>query len=181
MRKLDTKTETEVVAYIARGDNYDDIITLLGTKGIKLAKSTITNIKDRNAEALKFMQDTMVEQSVTQATSILRKSRQLIENKLDRALELDEMQEAASILYRDGDIEYDQYREIIERINYDVLSISELNSVTKESFNQSQVEQGKPSSIVDNPTQAKASLAKVLRAIAAGDEEAALDALFLHD
>lgn len=178
-KMLDTKTETEIVAYIARGDDYNTILKMLHERGVDVTKATISNIKKRNPEALKFMQDTLTEQTFSHSTSILRKSRALLEKKLDKELGLDDELEAIRKKYEAGEITALEYHHMSEERIKQSLSASELNSITKESFNQSQVEQGKPSAITENPTQARANLQRVLSAIASGDEEAVIKSLFI--
>lgn len=179
MKALDTKTETEVVAYIARGDSYNTILKTLEDKGFSATKGTLTNIKKRNSEALEYMQTAMQEQQLSHATTLLRKSRQLLERKLDQSLELDNDLDKLKKLYDNDEIDFDQYSRRLDVLLRKELSATELNSITKESFNQSQVEQGKPSSITENPTQARANLAKLLNAISTNDERAAMEAIFL--
>lgn len=180
-KALDTKTETEVVAYMARGDTYETIIDTLAKRDLPITKGTLSNIKKRNAETLQFMQSTMAEQEISAATSILRKSRKLLENKLDYALSYEDEMEAIKQLLIDGDIDREIYWEMTRERWDKQLSVSELNSVTKEAFNQSQVEQGKPSSITENPTQMRANLQVLLNAISNGDDQAALAAIFPDD
>lgn len=178
-KMLDTKTETEIVAYIARGDDYNTILKMLHERGVDVTKATISNIKKRNPEALKFMQDTLTEQTFSHSTSILRKSRQLLENKLDEQEDLDKRLGELKEKYDKEEITLREYIDMSELLIGRKLTAKDLNSITKESFNQSQVEQGKPSAITENPTQARANLQRVLSAIASGDEEAVIKSLFI--
>lgn len=178
-KKLDTQTETEVVAYIARGDSYEDIITTLQGRGFSLSRTNLTHIKKRNSEALSFMKNAITETQLSHAASILRKSRQLLENKLDKQLQIQHELDELKVEYDKGNLDFKEYYKMYEGIIKKELSASELNSITKESFNQSQVEQGKPSSITESPDQARKNLQKVLNAISAGDDKAAVEALFL--
>lgn len=176
---LDAKTETEVVAYMARGDDYNTILATLAGRGIELSKPNLTQIKQRNSEALAYMQNAMVESQLSHASAILRKSRQLLERKLDQTLKIDEQLIELKKLFDNSDMDVKEYLYERDKILRTELTAGELTAITKESFNQSQVEQGKPSSITENPAQAKANLEKVLRAIAEGDDKAAIEALFL--
>lgn len=178
-KTLDSKTETEVVAYIARGDTYDTIISTLGERGIPITKGTISNIKSRNSEALSYMQNALAENTLSHAASILRKSRQLLENKLDKQLNISEEYKLAKLDFADGLIDFEQYNRLLEGIARRELTATELNSITKESFNQSQVEAGKPTAITENPAQARANLEKLLTAISQGDDKAAIEAIFI--
>lgn len=180
-KTLDRQTETEVVAYIARGDEYSKIIQTLHERGIDLTKGTISNIKKRNADALSYMQGALVEHQLSHATSILRKSRELLERKLDKQLDISEEYATLKQSYMNGDISSEDYFRYLERLDRRELTATELNSITKESFNQSQVEQGKPSSITESPTQARANLQTLLTAIAQGDDQAVIKAIFPDD
>lgn len=168
--KLDSQTETRVVAMIARGDTYETIAQTLEGEGSPLAISTISAIKKRNAEALAYMKRVMLEEQTTQSGKLLAKSRTLIERKLDRALRVDEeLKELINELH-DGVIDPKEYSMRSAGILGHELTITELNSVTKEAFNQSQIEQGKPTAISNNPQQAREDLGHLLDAIKTGDE-----------
>jgi hypothetical protein len=178
-KKLDTQTETEVVAYIARGDSYDDIINVFTQRGFTLNKTNLTHIKQRNSEALTFMQNAITEKQLSHASSILRKSRQLLENKLDIQLDVQHELDQLKADWKAGTYDFDEYINLSTVILKRQLTASELNSITKESFNQSQVEAGKPTAITESPAQARKNLQIILDAIAAGDDKGAIDALFL--
>lgn len=180
MRKtLDAQTETQVVAYIARGDTYDDILSVLSERGIVTSKATLSHIKTRNADALAAMQKSIETQQISHATSILKKSRELLERKLDKQLKLEEELTELRESHEKHEIDLSEYLKSAQELVKQQLTASELNSITKESFNQSQVEQGKPSSITETPAQAKQNLQRVLSAIAAGDDQAAVEAIFI--
>ncbi len=178
-KRLETQLETQVVAMIARGDTQQSIADwLLSAHGLEVAVNTISVIKGRNAEALKFMQAEIVKHETSAVTTLLSKSRRLTDSQLDKALKLDEEISLLQKQRDSGDINDGQYYSRLDIAMRNRLSIAELNSVMKESFNQSQIEAGKPTSIADNPTQARANLEKLLTAIAHKDEEAMLKAIF---
>lgn len=178
-KKLDTQSETEVVAYIARGDSYQSIINVFKTRGIVLNKTNLSKIKARNSEALTFMQTAMTEQQMSHAASILHKSRQLLEGKLDEQIVVQRDLEELKERFDNGDIEFTAYINLYKTIVRRELTAGELNGITKESFNQSQVEAGKPTAITESPTQARQNLQVILNAIANGDDKAAVEALFI--
>jgi hypothetical protein len=181
-KKLDTQTETQVVAMIARGDKYDIIVDWLKeTHGINTTPQNLSVIKKRNSEALKFMQGEIIKHETTMATTILNKSRQLIDKRLNRAMKIDEELLDLRTKLENGEIEDGEYYDRVNLAMKSQLTVQELNSLSKESFNQSQIEAGKPTNITDNPTQAKANLQTLLSAISTNDQGAMLRAIFPDD
>lgn len=178
-KKLDAQTETRVVAMMARGDSQEAIQGVLAKEMISISPSTLTAIRKRNKEALSYMQRVMMEHEATESTKILSKARKLIDGKLDRALNIDRRLEEISESYRNEEIDEKEYHYLMESaLRSADLSISELNAVAKESFNQSQIEQGKPTSISNNPDEARQNLKQLLGAIDDSDEVKALQIIF---
>lgn len=175
---LDAATETRVVAMIARGDTYEAIRRALGTEGVSIAISTISDVKKRNPDALKYIQDALVEHEANQSTKLLSKSRRLLDRKLDRALRQDEEIQELTEQYQSGEFDEAVFNGLLHKALKSELTVAELTSLTKEMFNQSQVEQGKPTSITENPTQAKENLKALLEAINNNDDKAILEAVF---
>lgn len=178
-RALDSQTEARVVAMIARGDSYTSISEQLKKEGIEVAVSTVGAIKKRNPEALQHMQRILVDDQTTHAQKILNKSRTLIDRRLTEAMKVEEELAELHEEYHDGVIDDEEYRHRFDYIMRQQVSLPELNQVAKESFNQSQIEANKPTSIVDNPAQAKENLEVLLRAIAKNDTQGMLKAVFL--
>lgn len=176
---LDASTEMRVVAMIARGDTYEAIKGALASEGIQIATSTISAIKRRNPDALKHIQDAIMVNETHQSTKLLVKSRQLLERKLNRALNQDEEIEELTEKYHNGEITEIEFNHLLQKAIKSELSVAELTSLTKEMFNQSQVEQGKPTSITENPAQAKENLKKLLEAINSKDDKAIVEAIFV--
>lgn len=176
---LDAQKETQVVAMIARGDTYTTIIDRLKKEsGIVLSQGTLTNIKNRNGEALAFMKNALAERETIHTTKLLDKSRKLIERKLDRALDIDESFLELHKDYKSGEIDEHEFRLRFDQMIKSELSTSELTSLSKEMFNQSQIEQGKPTTINTDANAAKEKLSSLLLAIKKGDDVLALEALF---
>lgn len=175
---LDTATETNILARIARGDTYEAIRRDLAVEGTSIAISTISAVKKRNVASLEFMQNELVKHETNQSTKLLTKSRKLLERKLDKALGIDEQIEDITEQYQAGEIDDVMFRSLTDRADKSELTASELNSITKEMFNQSQVEQGKPTAITDNPTQAKENLKTLLEAINDKDDRKIIEAIF---
>lgn len=178
-KKLDAQTETQVVALLARGDTQQAITDWLKEeKGITMNVSAIGVIKKRNAEALSYMQNQLVQHEISLSTQILSKSRELIDKKLDRATGLEEKLEKLRQQFENDEITEKQYTLEVDILWRSQLTIQELNAVSKEAFNQSQLESGKPTAIAESPTQAKQNLAILLQAINNKDDAAALAAIF---
>lgn len=181
-KKLDAQTETQVVAMIARGDTHSQIIDWLEkAKEVTLAPNTITLIKKRNAEAIQFMQSKLTEHETTLSTQILAKSRQLIDKRLDKNMQLEQDLRKLREKYESDEIDSKDYYREYELLMRNQLDVKELNAISKESFHQTQLESGKPTQIADNPAQAKANLATLLAAIKNRDDAAALEAIFPDD
>jgi hypothetical protein len=178
-KKLDGNTESQVVAMLARNDTQQQIVDWLKSeKGIEMSVANIGVIKKRNTEAITFMRGELVKHETTIAATILDKSRRLIDKKLDKALSIEDELTALRKSFDDGKMNADNYYREVDIVLRNRLSVQELNALSKEAFNQSQIEAGKPTSITESPEQAKAHLAVLLAAIANGDEAAALKAIF---
>lgn len=178
-KKLDGNTESQVVAMLARNDTQQQVIDWLKEeKGIKMSIASIGVIKKRNTEAIAFMRKELTKHETTIAATILDKSRRLIDKKLDKALSIEDELAALRKSFDSGQMTDDQYYHEVDIVLRNRLTVQELNALSKEAFNQSQIEAGKPTSITETPEQAKQALTAILSAIAAGDEAAALKALF---
>lgn len=181
-KKIDAQTETQIVARLARGDTMKSIAEWVEeAKGTTISTQTISAIKTRNSEALDYMNKQLVQHETTVAAQILDKSRKLIDNKLNRALKVEDELSKLRREYENEEIETKEYFDRLEVIMRQEMSVKELNSLSKESFNQSQLEAGKPTSIAESPAQAKQNLAKLLTAIKGGDEADIINSLFIND
>lgn len=176
-RVLDSQQEARVVALIARGDSYSAIRDQLASEGVEVALSTIGAVKKRNPEALAHIKKIIVADQTTRAQKILNKSRDLIDKKLDRAADIDAEVARLQEAYEAEEITPREYWSALEVVLRQALTITELNSVSKESFNQSQIEANKPTSITESPAQAKENLERLLRAIASKDTSKVLEAI----
>lgn len=180
MSKIDTQTETKIVAMIARGDSYSEIQTILLKDGISITGAGISGIKDRNLEALSYIQRELARHEVSKTTRILDKTRNMIDKKLDGAVNLEQDLAHIRDLRESGEIDDIEYGHLFNKLIRDAnISIKDLTTVSKEMFTQSQIEAGKPTSIVENPEQAKKNLNTLLRAIKDGKEEDMVGAIFL--
>lgn len=159
----DTETQLQVLARIARRDTYDEISRDMG-----IPISTIGGIKFRNKAALEIMQSKMIEHKVTTSRKILNKAHNLIESKLDKVHKSEEVRYEALEAYRIGEIDYEELNRRLHGLTD--ATLAELNSVSREAFNQSQVESGRPTSISASPLEAKDDLMRLVEAIHKGDE-----------
>lgn len=179
MSKYDAQTETKIVALIARGDTYQSIKERLAKDGVEISISQISNIKDRNLDSLEYIKNSLVKHETTNATRIMGKARQLVEDKLDAAMGNDKIRSDALRALLEGDIEKDEYESIMRETGSQI-ALKDLVTTSKEFFNQSQIEAGKPTSITENPTQAKENLKRLLEAINSGDEQRIVEAIFIE-
>lgn len=180
MSKIDTATETKIVALLARGDTLQQVKDFLADQGTELSISGIQAVKNRNTEALSYVKNKLMEHNTSNSARILDKARKQLEQKLDNSdksqIEIDKLQE----MYNDGEIDAKELLrrsdEVRRRYN---INVKDLTTISKEMFNQSQVEAGKPTSITENPAQQKENLRTLLDAINKGDEAAIANAIFL--
>jgi len=180
MSKLDTQTETRVVVLKARGDTYEDIKKALEKDGIDISIPGLRKVIERNKEAMTYIKGELVQHQTTKTSRILDKARQQIEQKLDAAAgDVPVLQELIEL--RDaGEIDDKEFARLSMRaVESHGISIRDLVSTSKEMFNQSQIEAGKPTSITETPEQAKRNLQTLLEAINNRDDKAMVDAIFL--
>lgn len=177
--KTDPQVEARVVALIARGDSYSQIQEELAKDDIEISTVTIGNIKQRNSAALETIKGALVQQEIGVANRIMHKSRKLIEDRLTDDESTKELLSDALRARINGDIDKDEYESIVKKISPQI-SLKDLTTISKEFFNQSQIEQGKPTSITESPAQAKENLKTLLEAINKGDEAAIVKAIFLE-
>lgn len=180
MKKIDAQTETRIVALIARGDTYQSIKDQLAKDDIDISTSHIGYIKERNQESLDYIKNSLIQHETTNATRIMGKARQLVEDKLDSAADNDKIRSEALRAFLSHEIEKDEYESILRETSSQI-ALKDLVTTSKEFFNQSQIESGKPTSITENPAQAKENLKRLLTAINNNDEKEIVKAIFLEE
>lgn len=178
MNRIDSHLETRILALIARGDSYDDIIATVAKDGESITKATLVNIKKRNNETLKYMQGALVQHELNKSTQILARSRQLLEKKLQRALEVDHRIDELKEMRDNDEISPQEYYDMVKLESKNDISTSVLISLSKEMFNQSQLEQNKPTSISESPAEARKNLETLLDAIKDKDERKMVESIF---
>ena len=179
MSKLDTQTETRIVVLKARGDTYEDIKKTLAKEGTEMSISGLQKVIERNKEAMTYIKGELVQHQTTKTSRILEKTREQIERKLDAADgNIPQLQELIEL--RDaGDIDDNEFARLSMRaVESHGIPLRDLISASKEMFNQSQIEAGKPTSITENPEQARKNLQTLLEAIDKNDQKAMVDAIF---
>lgn len=180
MAKIDTQTETRIVVLKARGDTYEDIKKTLAKDGIEMSISGLQKVIERNKPALEHIKSELVQHQTTKTSRILEKTREQIEKKLDAAAgDIPALQELIEL--RDaGEIDNDEFSRLSMRaVEAHGIPLRDLIAASKEMFNQSQIEAGKPTSITESPEQAKRNLQTLLEAIHNRDDKAMVDAIFL--
>lgn len=162
MKQTDTETQLKILAFIARGDTYDSI-----SKELNIPPATISSIKKRNESALDMIKGKLVEHQISNSRKILDKSHQLIERKLDKALTADQERQELLKALDDKEITVDEFQARISTLER--VTLTELNATSREAFNQSQIEAGKPTSI-SSPAEAKQQLTDLVEALKDGNE-----------
>ena len=180
MSKIDTQTETRIVVLKARGDTYEQIKNTLAKDGVDISISGLQKVIERNKPALEHIKSELVQHQTTKTTRILEKTREQIEKKLDAAAgDVPVLQELIEL--RDsGEIDDAEFARLSMRaVESHHIPLRDLIAASKEMFNQSQIEAGKPTSITESPEQAKRNLQTLLEAIHNRDDKAMVDAIFL--
>jgi predicted DNA-binding protein YlxM (UPF0122 family) len=163
MKVTDTETQLKILAMVARGDTLQEI-----SDTTNVAVSTVQDIKARNKSSLALIQERMIDHQISSSKKILNKAHNLIERKLTKAEKADQEREELYRALEEGIIKPEEFRARLGALYEPTLT--ELNAVSRESFNQSQIEAGKPTSISNSPTEAKQQLVDLVQAIQAGDE-----------
>lgn len=159
----DTQTEMKALAMLVRGDTHKSIGQELG-----ISAQTVVKIRDRNPDTLAIMKNKLVEKQISNAAKILDKSHRLLDDQLSQVEDAEQVRREARREYIDGLIDKKEFDARLRMLPK--ASISDLTSVSREMFNQSQIEQGKPTSISGNPDEAKKQFLDLAEAIKAGDE-----------
>lgn len=156
------KQLTVLIRYV-RGDTMADIAREEG-----IDPQTGYRIRRENPEALAEIQRRLINHQLSSARKLLTKSQDLIERKLNKALTADQQKEDLIEQLVNGVIEQKEYKARLAQI-YEP-TIAELNAVAKESFTQSQIEDGKPTAIAEKSGSIQRELVALVEAIKSGDE-----------
>ena len=180
MSKLDTSTETRIVVLKARGDTYQQIRDALAKDGVDISVSGLQKVIERNKPAMEHIKGELLQHQTTNTARILNKTREQIEQKLDAADGNVPVLQELIDLRDSGDIDDNEFSRLsMQAVQSHGINIRDLTAVSKEMFNQSQIEAGKPTSITENPEQARRNLDKLLLAIRDNDPQAMVDSIFI--
>lgn len=170
MKTVTPVTEQKAIALLARGDKYQEVAdTLKREDNIELKATGISMIARRHKDTIATLRKQMQDKVTSNSLAILDKSRQLIEKKLDRASKLELVLDELADQFANNEIDLDEYLTKVRAIP--AITLTELTSVTKEAFNQSQAESGALGALPGvSPEDAKAQLATLVRAIQDGNE-----------
>lgn len=180
MSKIDTQTETRIVVLKARGDTYEQIKNTLAKDGVDISVSGLQKVVERNKAAMEHIKGELVQHQTTKTTRILEKTREQIEKKLDAAAGDVPVLHELIQLRDDGEIDDNEFARLSMRaVEAHGIPLRDLIAASKEMFNQSQIEAGKPTSITESPEQAKRNLQTLLEAIHNRDDKGMVDAIFI--
>lgn len=163
MKPTDTETQLKILAHISRGDSYEEI-----AKEFNIAVSTVSAIKKRNESTLAIIKERMIDHQISKSKQILDKGHRLIEQRLDKALSADSELEKLNERLERKEINLDEFLALRGSLYQPTLT--ELNAIAKEAFNQSQIEQGKPTAVASTPQGAVQQLNDLVNALNKGDE-----------
>lgn len=169
---ISSADEVKAVALLARGDSNAAVARQTG-----ISESSIANIKERNADTLAVIRAELVARETKQAKKLLDRSHKLIESRLDNETTTFDNREKLQEKYDAGEITNSQYLQGLRALP--MLTLTELTALSKEMFNQSQVEEGKPTSISagtgNTPQDAKSRLEQLLQLMRDNDEVTLLE------
>lgn len=160
---LSTADEVRVVALLAQGAKYREIIEDFRSRGKTMTYGTVSKVKKRNRANLDVIGQKMLMKELADARSLHVKSHQLLKRKLDRALNPEDELEDLKQRWQDGDMTEQEYTHLSRQIIDSEPSISELVSISKEMHSQSTKEPEPPA------VNAAEDLHKLVQAIQSGD------------
>lgn len=159
--------EIKAVALLARGDSQNAVAREVG-----ISSSTVRNIQERNAETLASIKAELILRETKKAKRILDRSHAMIDKKLDNESAIYEAREKLQEKWDDGEVTPGQYAQALRGLP--TLTLAELTALSKEMFNQSQIEEGKPTTIAQgaggSPKEAEQKLQDLIDALHGNDE-----------
>ena len=167
-RTISPEVETKIVALIARGDTYTDIVkTIESEDAVTVSTSSISQIKSRNESALAHIKDKLQDHASSRINRLISKTHKSIEKKLDKAEQNEQELEKLSEQYLNGQITKEEYR--VRSKHLVGISITELANVSDKLFRQSQATGDDSDKLSANPAEAKQQLIQLLQVINVGD------------
>lgn len=160
--RIDPIVETRVVAYLARGETFENIKRLIKeTTDKTIANPSIVKIKQRNAENLNILRTKVMDIEEANALDLKGMANKILKSKLGNAEKEAELKAKLHDDYLEGVIDAKEYAETLKRIGN--VSIPELVVVSKEMHQQSKKDDGVA-------PQANKNLQALADAIKNGDE-----------
>lgn len=154
-QRTSTQKQLQILALVVRGDSAAKIAEITG-----IPKSTVDNIRNRNHANIQLIKSRLIEHEVSKSKKILDKSQGIMDKKLTRLEKNEDIRQDALQALETGAISHEEYNQKVSGLT-DV-TLTELNSVAKEAFNQSQIEMGKPTSISASTQEAKDDLVRLV-------------------
>lgn len=168
MNGLEPSTEAEVIARIARGDKQYRI-----AEDLQISERLVTAVKKRQSDALEVINRKIFQRKMRVTTRILEKVHQQLEKRVDESADYSALVEEAEAEFRESaQTEVDIQLLTAKLKSFKKLTTAELITVAKEMFHESQVEQGKPTSLnyTADANTTKLQLDQLMQAIQSGDE-----------
>lgn len=173
--------EMRVVALLARGDKYKDIVVDIQTEfGRSISEPVISAVKKRNASSLALIRQRVVALEQADSEALLRKTHRLINKRLSQAENDLTARELLDQQLMNGEIDYKTWDEKRRALGAPP-TLAELTTVSKEMFHQSRIEGGKPTAIVSTPEEARQKLIEAQQLIEEDDEINLLEKVFTDD
>lgn len=158
--------QMRVLAYIARGDKYADIITNIQEEfSYRMIPSVIEVIKKRNKEALQQLKQAIIKREIVTAKNLRDQSQRLIGRRLDKAEKDAQLLDDIESDYRRGLINYKVYRDKLKSFN--MPSLSELTNLSHEMHSQAKEGSGE---VPATPESYKERMAEIASLLQSGDD-----------
>lgn len=160
MSGINAELETKIVALVARGDTYDEIIKEAGY----VSRITFTRIRKRNKENIKLIKLQMQFKVAGDVAAINEQANTKISERLQRDTLLSKVLSKAHKDYIDGKINFNDYKYVLQ--SNKELSMTDLINVSKEMHSQKGDEGDGSGSGSRNPE----DIAALVAAIKSGDQ-----------
>lgn len=133
--KINPRTETKIVKWMAHGMPYKDILERLEEENsLKINMQTLTNIKKRNYDKLDQFREAIIKEEAATASVLHQRSNKMLQKKLDKAdQDTDYLQELKQ-KYVDGEIDIKEFNQQVEKL--EEVSIDQLLKISKEMHSQ---------------------------------------------
>lgn len=161
MTRVATQDEMQILARIVRGDSRKDIAQAFG-----ITEAVVTNIKKRNPDTIKVMQEQILSHRISHASRILGKANLEIEQRLDESDQFDDKLEDLKRQHDDGELSDKEYQHRLRNLNK--LTVADLTSISREMH--SQTKTGDGDGTPNDPRVNQTYLVELAKALESGDE-----------